>query len=215
MASGATAVTKEIETLMGIDCRQFRQTSMIAQGEFLKLLLAGSSERSEIFRRVFDTGLYQRVQNALKDRAQALGAQMTENARSIFQDVSSVRPDGVVLTDEALAEFAERNNVNLAGGLLETLSTSVEADEKLAHELTDRKQKERDQAAGLTARIEEAKHRNQSFEELSQARARADELEKRAPQAEETEKKLQPRGTGAESCFSGTAGISARKGGRR
>ena len=190
VCSGATAVTKEIETLMGIDCRQFRQTSMIAQGEFLKLLLAGSSERSEIFRRVFDTGLYLRVQSILKDRAQNLGTQMAENARSILQDASSVRPDGKNLTEETLAQFAEQNNVSLAGGLLETLLASVAADEKLAEDTAARKQKEKDCAAGLNARLAEAKQRNQSFEELAKARTHAAEMEQRAPQAEETENRL-------------------------
>lgn len=190
VCSGATAVTKEIETLMGIDCRQFRQTSMIAQGEFLKLLLAGSSERSEIFRRVFDTGLYLRVQSILKDRAQNLGAQMAENARSILQDAASARPDGKNLTEETLAQFAEQNNVSLAGGLLETLSASVAADEKLAEDTAAQKQKEKDRTTGLTACLAEAKQRNQSFEELTQARTHAAELGQRAPQAEKMEKQL-------------------------
>lgn len=190
VSSGATAVTKEIETLMGIDCRQFRQTSMIAQGEFLKLLLAGSAERSEIFRRVFDTGLYRRVQDNLKNSAQRLGAQREENARSILQDASSARPDGKVLTQEALAQFAEQNSVSLAGGLLETISASVAADEKQVEETAALKQKEKDLAAALMSRIAEAEQKNRSFEELGQARTRAAELKQRAPQAEETEKRL-------------------------
>jgi exonuclease SbcC len=190
VGSGATAVTREMEELMGIDCRQFRQTSMIAQGEFLKLLLAGSAERSEIFRRVFDTGLYRRMQDSLKERAQYLGAQMEENARSILQDASSARPDGIILTDEMLKRFTGQNNVNLAGGLLEQMTASVAADEKKAAETDVRKQKAKDLAADLTARIAEAEQRNRSFEELKQARARAAELENRAEEMQEAGKKL-------------------------
>ncbi len=190
VVSGATAVTREVEALMGIDCRQFRQTSMIAQGEFLKLLLAGSGERSEIFRRVFDTGLYLRVQNALRERAQGLAEKMAENARSLMQDAASVQPDGTILTAEALAEFAKRNNVNLAGDLLGTLSASVSADGKQAEQLTGQKKEANDRAAGLTERIAEAKQQNAVLSELAAARERGAALEKRAPKEEETARLL-------------------------
>lgn len=38
-------VTKAITELMGLDYRQFTQIAMIAQGDFQKLLLAGTTER--------------------------------------------------------------------------------------------------------------------------------------------------------------------------
>ena len=188
--SGATAVTKEIETLMGIDCRQFRQTAMIAQGEFLRLLLSGSAERAEIFRRVFDTGLYRRVQDSLKAEAQRLGAQMEENARSVFQDAASAEPDGSILTREDLAGFAEAGNVALAGGLLEKILASAAADERQAEETAARKKAGKELAAGLTAKIAVAEQRSRLFTELAQVRARAVELEKQAPAAEKEEAAL-------------------------
>ena len=188
--SGATAVTKEIETLMGIDCRQFRQTAMIAQGEFLRLLLSGSAERAEIFRRVFDTGVYRRVQDALKAEAQRLGTQMEENARSIFQDASSAVPDGVILTPEALAGFAETKNVGLAGELLKKIEASAAADEKLAADAEARKKTGKEQTEKLAAKIAEAEQRSRLFAELAQARTRAGELEKQAPEAERGENRL-------------------------
>lgn len=49
---------KKLVEILGMDGRQFTQISMIAQGDFLKLLLAKSDERKEIFSRIFDTGIF-------------------------------------------------------------------------------------------------------------------------------------------------------------
>ncbi|MDO4324656.1 MAG: SMC family ATPase [bacterium] len=62
-------VTRAVTEILGVDYRQFMQIAMIAQGDFLKLLLAGTAERAEIFRRIFHTGMYQEVQKRLKDAA--------------------------------------------------------------------------------------------------------------------------------------------------
>ena len=67
LATGFMPVKNEIETILGVDAKQFKQISMIAQGEFLKLLYADSAERGNIFRRVFHTDLYAAFQKRLKD----------------------------------------------------------------------------------------------------------------------------------------------------
>ena len=55
-------VTKAVTELIGLDRRQFTQIVMIAQGDFQKLLFAGTEERGDIFRQIFNTGLYQKLQ---------------------------------------------------------------------------------------------------------------------------------------------------------
>lgn len=62
----AKEVTRAVTELIGLDRRQFTQIAMIAQGDFQKLLLAGTEERIGIFRQIFKTGLYQRLQEQLK-----------------------------------------------------------------------------------------------------------------------------------------------------
>lgn len=48
-------VTEAVEELLGLKRSQFSQIAMIAQGDFLKLLLAPTDERRKIFRRIFKT----------------------------------------------------------------------------------------------------------------------------------------------------------------
>jgi len=46
-------VNSAIKDILGIDRSQFTQIVMIAQGEFLKLILASTEERQKIFREIF------------------------------------------------------------------------------------------------------------------------------------------------------------------
>ena len=51
-------VNTSIRDIIGLDRQQFSQVAMIAQGDFLKLLLADTRERQAIFRSIFSTHLY-------------------------------------------------------------------------------------------------------------------------------------------------------------
>lgn len=78
-------VTGAIEEIIGIDRDQFRQIAMIAQGDFLKLLLAGTEERKAIFRKIFDTRKYEKLQSRLKENYSALERQRQELRQSLEQ----------------------------------------------------------------------------------------------------------------------------------
>lgn len=59
-------VNEAVKEILGIDCAQFTQIAMIAQGDFLKLLLASTDDRKKIFRQIFRTQNYEILQNKLK-----------------------------------------------------------------------------------------------------------------------------------------------------
>lgn len=69
--AGAKNVTTEIVQLLGLDRSQFTRIAMIAQGDFLKLLLADTGERREIFRRIFNTSAFLDLQQRVKEDAGA------------------------------------------------------------------------------------------------------------------------------------------------
>ena len=68
VVTGDANVTEECIKILGLNASQFKQISMIAQGEFLKLLLAKSSDRALIFRKIFDTYIYKSISDKLKDK---------------------------------------------------------------------------------------------------------------------------------------------------
>jgi len=65
-------VTKAVAEIMGIDREQFLQIAMIAQGDFLKLLVAKTDERKSIFRQIFKTQKYEKIQDRLKEDSKQL-----------------------------------------------------------------------------------------------------------------------------------------------
>lgn len=67
METKTNVVTKEIESLIGLDFKQFRQVAMLSQGEFTKFLLASSDEKTSIFRKIFNTDIYSNITLKLKE----------------------------------------------------------------------------------------------------------------------------------------------------
>lgn len=91
-------VTKAVTELIGLDRRQFTQIAMIAQGDFQKLLLAGTEERIGIFRQIFKTGRYQRLQEQLKAAEGQQRRAYEELKRSMNQYM-----DGIIFEDDTPA----------------------------------------------------------------------------------------------------------------
>jgi len=67
--TGSKEVTREIESILGISSDQFKQLVMIPQGEFKKLLNSKSDEKEEIFRKIFGTEIFEKIQRDIKDQA--------------------------------------------------------------------------------------------------------------------------------------------------
>ncbi|MGL4973112.1 MAG: AAA family ATPase, partial [Culicoidibacterales bacterium] len=86
-------VDAEIKAIMGIDCAQFTQIAMIAQGEFKKLLLAETTERQKIFREIFNTADYQKLQDKLKKEASELNKELTRLKNSVEQYINGADAD--------------------------------------------------------------------------------------------------------------------------
>lgn len=83
-------VTQAVVEIMGLDREQFSQIAMIAQGDFLKLLLAKTDERSKIFREIFTTQPYVKLQDRLKSETGELKKRYDKLADSIRQYLEGI-----------------------------------------------------------------------------------------------------------------------------
>lgn len=106
-------VTRAVTELLGIDKNQFTQITMLAQGDFLRLLYAKTEERSKIFREIFHTKAYMALQERLKSEANALRQKCEENSKSIEQYRNGILwekeqlsgSEDVLMTEELLSEL--------------------------------------------------------------------------------------------------------------
>lgn len=128
LVTGSPQVTNAIKELIGIGRSQFTQIAMIAQGDFLKLLIASTKERQEIFRQIFQTKNYETLQYRLKNEAGSLGNQYNEIQRSIKQYI-----DGIVCEADDVFEIdvrkAKSNQLTIAA-VLDLLTMMTAQDEE-------------------------------------------------------------------------------------
>lgn len=80
---GAQAVSAQIEEILGLGYEQFKQTIMLAQGEFRQLLEASSRDKQEIFSRIFGIEQFSALSRALAAKHASLSQQVQAGQQSI------------------------------------------------------------------------------------------------------------------------------------
>ncbi|MBQ3180504.1 MAG: SMC family ATPase [Firmicutes bacterium] len=164
---GARPVTQAVEELLGLGREQFSRVAMLAQGDFQKLLMADTDERSDIFRRIFDTSLFGALQKRLAEET-AAAQQQWQQAGAVLLRLA----DGVqAAEDSELAQAAA--DIIAAGGygdtvvLAEALARQNTADREQIGSLTGQ-DKELEQAiGGLHRRLGRAEEAGQNRRELA------------------------------------------------
>lgn len=123
---GYKAVNEKIEEVIGINKEQYSQIAMIAQGEFLKLLLADTTERIKIFRNIFQTNNYKKLQDNIK--RDELETKKTYEAlkNSVLQYVNDI-----VTTDDVLLSVISNLNNNEAITTISECLNIIEQSNKL------------------------------------------------------------------------------------
>ena len=186
-------VDEKIREILGMTRDQFMQIAMIAQGDFLKLLLAKTEERRKIFSSIFRTGRYARLEERLKQEAR--------QARKTYDDL--VREIGFEQERARLPEGTDRSGLRDEEYLQAIEKFRDEAGKRL--EEGEKKQEllrgELDVLAARILAAEEQEKRKKALEETRQqwtklqaaAEQRKQELEaarSREPEAKEKETRL-------------------------
>ena len=159
-------VTAAIAELIGLDREQFSQMAMIAQGDFLRLLLAKTEERSKIFREIFHTGPYQRFQERVRQEASALRADYENIQRSMEQYVQGIQCDP-----------ARLETVTAEDGALELLSDLLKEDTEILQKLDREAEQQNQEIQNLDGQLAQAELADKSRRELEIAKTQLPQLE--------------------------------------
>ncbi|MBR2672309.1 MAG: SMC family ATPase [Oscillospiraceae bacterium] len=169
-------VDPEIGKILGITRDQFCQIVMIAQGDFQRLLFADTDKRKEIFRKLFNTEDFEKIQSYLKAEARSYNEQ--------YKELDGLYSEAVLRTvtgeDETpLASIPEEEHISVLGDRISGLEKRYNLDEaeyeRLSKLQTALAGDEENAVSALNAKAE----LDTVFRRLEDARARANALSER------------------------------------
>ena len=105
MSDGTEYPSKEtdrkLEEIVGLTKNQFMQVAMIAQGEFMALLRAKSDDKKVIFRKLFNTELYQNIVDELAKRRKDKDRKIAQIKTACQTEVGHILVPKLVTADDA------------------------------------------------------------------------------------------------------------------
>lgn len=185
--TGAGNVVREVEAVLGINAKQFKQLVMIPQGEFKQLLGASSDEKEDIFRKIFSTEIFERIERNIAEQANLL----EKGVRKIREErAAKIRSFDCKDRDETL--FGKINSENLdIDGILASFSAFIEEDAKDQERLGMERTQLEERIAGISKDLLLADENNQKLERLMQSETELAGLNKQQENQELQKKSLE------------------------
>ena len=169
-------INQKIEEIIGVDSSQFLQIAMIAQGDYLKLLHAASKERKEIFSRIFNTGIYSRIQYKLKEKNNFYAGKLEDNRKLCVHELGNLE----LLCDSVykdqwvhLLEFPETKTEEIISLLSAILAEIRDKETKLS----DKREDNSERLSSVESKRNLAMEQNRLFDKRKEAAERMEALQ--------------------------------------
>lgn len=183
---GTSKVNEAIRNILGIDRDQFCSIAMIAQGEFRKVLNAGTDERQKLFRKLFNTLAYSRLSEELKELNKRNQEKYNDGIRSmnlILSSVSCSFDDTISSHLDALKERSE-NEAVMSDEICDLLVSVIDAGEKSSSAIENDLTKAEDRLTVLSNIIALARDHRSSMQKLGEAKGNIPVLDEKIALAE-------------------------------
>lgn len=185
---------RKIEEIVGLTADQFRKVVMIAQGEFMDFLRAGSKEKTELLRDLLKTDYYYQLSERLKTLAKEKNtAAKTQRAKlsliAANAETKGLPEEDALALDKAkgtVIKAAEKLQPEQVDALVDVLSDMCARLQLQQGELARQQTAAQNDRDECMKRIEAAQPLMQRFKELEDAEKTLQEC---AAQADEIEKK--------------------------
>ncbi len=183
-ANGSQAVGKELGEILPLDRHQFTKVILLPQGDFAEFLHSSSSEKQQLLERLFDTALFQNLEDLLREQAREARAQVEETNREIEAQTAAVLDGAQQLTGIDFSEPAEEKlAAPVPGEATEPAEDAAPGEEEeaepeeepavLGRRITAQAQRQREELLA---------HAEKSADEQSRTQEHADELAARRRQ---------------------------------
>lgn len=175
VAKSVTDATNEVKRLIGLDVEQFRQVMVLPQGKFRELLMADSKARELIFGQLFRTGIYKRIEDALKNQAAGIRQEVDRHRNQI---------KGILHG----AEMASEADVDEALNALQPELAAASADKEQANQKMLETARAREQAQALKLRFDNLDTQQKALFDKAALKPEIDQKQQRLDSALQAEK---------------------------
>ena len=209
--SNITQVDAKIKEILGISREQFSQIAMIAQGDFMKLLMANTEERRKLFRMIFRTENYKTIQERISKEFLEEEKRLGDEKVSINAIIGMVQCDEDSTLRVQLDQAKDTKVFTPVSVMIETIQKILEEDQGKKEKLTQQRNAQQeiidacnknigiidshaDSAKQLPVEQDKLKdlmevqkpEKEQAFNTAKKAESRIEELTKQANQLEGT-----------------------------
>lgn len=190
---GGNEVTRRIQELLRLDYRQFKQLSMIAQGEFARLLTAPPGEKTKIFREIFETDLYEKMAASLKGRSASVYRQVMECRHKMDEDIDLLSGDRLFTDEAVLLQWQELTSSEsyYYEGLMEILDRQLKESREELKESRKQFEKAEKQIQKYTEQAAQAEKVKSLFDKLEAEKERSEKLKEETVENRWKEKMLE------------------------
>lgn len=179
-------VNSEISILIGLGYEQWRQVAMLAQGEFVKLLNADSKDREEIFKKIFNTWIYDMIQTSLADKNKETGAKSESARDEIARIATDLQIDESSEKGIELKTFIDTKTVAYnKERFFELLREVMEEDTKMSEGLAKESSAAEKAWEGAHSNYISGKAVNDDFNALDGSLKESEELKKKKPEIDQ------------------------------
>lgn len=183
VVEGSSEVNRRMQEILVLDYRQFKQISMIAQGEFARLLTASPAEKTKIFREIFETSIYDNFAGILRSRSGDLYKQVMEYRNRMEEDVH-------MLQEEVAGELPKEENHSYLK-LITWLDEKIQADKEKLTEAQKYHAACEKETIKLMDNLNRAEQLNMKLHKLEELKIQKKELNEQKKEIKAVEKELQ------------------------